>query len=67
MNRGTGARGDLDEQLDQGGHGQFARILIRRVVLQKGFQHRLVEQPFQGAPDHDSQRKHLAMLDNRDR
>ena len=42
----------------------FARVVVRSVLLEKEFQRRRVEQPFQSATHHHAQGDRLAVLDN---
>ena len=58
---------DLDEQPHQGSDGQFAGVVVGSLLLEKQFQGRLVEQPFQRAAHHDAEGYRLSMLDHRDR
>ena len=67
IQRSTHARGHLNEQTHQGADGQFARILLRSVLLEKLFQGRLVEHPFQRATNHNSQRHRLRMIQKSNR
>ena len=52
---------DLNHQADQGVEGQFARVLGGGVLGKEFFEGRLVQQPLEGAADHDGQGHRVPM------